>query len=199
MVATLAMGTQFSLAADQAATAVKPAGETAKTADKPGQEKGVVFVETVKTKAKVIAVDAAKRTVTFERDGKTKTVTCGPEVINFDQIKVGDRLTITYAEAMAIYIQKAGAAAGGKEISTVTLAPKGEKPGMFATDTIVLNTKIDAVDAKKGTLTITTADGKTKTLKVDKSIKELKNLKKGDDIVVRFTEALAMVIEAPKK
>ncbi|MFA5180967.1 MAG: hypothetical protein WC405_06570 [Syntrophales bacterium] len=189
MAAMLVVGAQFAFAADKAAK--KPAGEP-----------GAMVVDTVKATAKVTAIDKAKRTVTLEMDGKSKTITCGPEVVNFDQIKVGDLLKVTYVEALAVYIQKAGAPAGGEEVKTVTLAPKGAKPGMLATDTIVLKAKIDAVDAKKGTLTITTPDSKTKTMKVAKNaknVKMLKGLKKGDDIVVRHTEALAVVIEAPKK
>ncbi|MCK9196916.1 MAG: hypothetical protein M0P16_08040 [Syntrophales bacterium] len=186
MAAMLAVGTQFAFAADKAAK--KPAGEP-----------GAMVVDTVKATAKVTAIDAAKRTVTLAMGDKSKTITCGPEVINFDQIKVGDLLKVTFVEAFAVYIQKAGAPAGGEEVKTVTLAPKGAKPGMLVTDTIVLKAKIDAVNAKKGTLTITTAAGETKTMKVAKNVKGLKGLKKGDDIVVRYTEALAVVIEAPKK
>lgn len=185
MAAMLAVGAQFVFAADQ----------TAKKAGEPG----AIMVETVKGVAKVTAIDAAKRTVTFEMSGKSRTIACGPEVRNFDQIVVGDLLKVTFVEAMAVYLQKDGAAAGGDEVSTVTLAPKGAKPGVLVTDTIVLKSRIDAVDAKKCTVTITTPDGKTQTMKVAKTVKGLKNLKKGDDVVVRFTEALAIVIEAPKK
>jgi len=191
MAAILAVGTQFAFAADPAAPAAKPA-------KKQTGEPGAVVVEVVKATAKVTAVDAAKRTVTLEMDGKSKTITCGPEVKNFDQIKVGDQLKVTFVEALAVYLQKAGAPAGGEEVKTVTLAPKGSKPGVLVTDTIVLKAKIDAVDAKKGTVTITTPAGETKTMKVDKKVKGLKALKKGDDIVVRYTEALAIVVEAPK-
>lgn len=200
MAAMLVVGTQFAFAADQTTPAAKPEAGVTKAAKQPAGGPGAIMVETVKATAKVTAIDAAKRMVTLEMDGKSKTITCGPEVKNFDQIKVGDLLKVTFVEALAVYLQKAGAPAGGEEVKTVTLAPKGAKPGMLVTDTIVLKAKIDAVDTKKGTVTITTPDSKTKTMKVAKNnIKVLKDLKKGDDIVVRFTEALAVVVEAPKK
>lgn len=188
LAAMLAAGTQIAGAADQAAPAAKPAGEP-----------GAIVAEAVSATAKVTAIDAAKRTVTLEMDGKTKTITCGPEVRNFPQIKVGDLVKTTFVEALAVYIQKAGAPAGGDELATVTLAPKGAKPGVLVTKSVVLNAKIDAVDAKQGTVTVTGPEGNTKTLKVAKSVKGLKDLKKGDDIVVRYTEALAIVVEASKK
>lgn len=199
MAAMLAVGTQFAYAADPAPAAKPEAGAT-KAAKQPAGGPGAIMVETVKATAKVTAIDAAKRLVTLEMDGKSKTITCGPEVKNFDQIKVGDLLKVTFVEALAVYLQKAGAPAGGEEVKTVTLAPKGAKPGVLVTDTVILKAKIDAVDAKKGAVTITTPEGKTKTMKVAKNnIKVLKGLKKGDDIVVRYTEALAVVVEAPKK
>jgi len=188
--AVLAVGAQSAFASNHAA---------AKTAKKSAGEQGAILVEAVQATAKVTAVDPDTRKVTLEVDGESKTVTCGPEVRNFDQIKVGDRLTITFVESLAVYLEKAGPAAGGEEFSTVTLAPQGAKPGMLVTDTVVLKAKIQAVDAKKGVMTLTTPDGKTKTLKVAKKDTELKALKKGDDIVVRVTEALAIQVEPPKE
>lgn len=192
MAATLAAGTQFVYAADVAAPTAKPTA-------KPAGEPGAIAAEVISATAKVTAIDAAKRTVTLEMDGKSKTITCGPEVRNFAQIKVGDQVKATFVEALAVYIQKAGAPAGGNEVETVTLAPKGAKPGMLVTKSVVLKAKIDAIDAKNRTVTVTGPEGNTKTFKVAKSVKGFKDLQKGDDVVVRFTEALAIVVEAPKK
>jgi hypothetical protein len=192
LAALLAAGTHLACAADQAAPAAKPA-------QKPAGEPGALVVEAVTATAKVTAIDVAKRTVTLEMDGKTKTIACGPEVRNFDQIKVGDQVKMSYVEALALYIQKAGAPAGGDELATVTLAPKGAKPGVLVTKSVLLESKIDAVDVKKHTVTVTTPDGATKTLKVAKTVKGLKDLKKGDDVVVRYTEALGIVVESPRK
>ena len=195
--AILAVATQPAFAADQATPAAKPEAVAKKADKKPAAEKGAIAVETVKATAKVTAIDAAKRLVTLEMDGKSKSITCGPEVKNFDQIKVGDLLKISFVEAMAVYIQKDGAAAGSTDVSTVTLAPKGAKPGMVVTETVTLKAKIEAVDAKKSALTVITPDGKIKTFNVAKHVKDIKGLKKGDDIVIKFFEALAVVIEAP--
>jgi hypothetical protein len=188
MAALLAGGTQLVFAGSQTEPAKKAAGEP-----------GAIMVEAVSLTAQVTAIDAAKRTVTLEMDGKTKTITCGPEVRNFNQIKVGDQVSMTFVESLAVYIQKAGAPAGGAELATVTLAPKGAKPGVMVTKSIVLNAKIDAVNANKRTVTVTAPDGASKTFKVAKTVKGLKSLKKGDDVVVRFTEALAIVVTTPKK
>ncbi len=195
--AILAMATQPVFAGDGPPPAEKTKAAPAKVEKKPAGEPGALAVETIKIKAKVTAVDAAKRLVTLEMDGKSRSIVCGPEVKNFDQIKVGDLLKITFVDALAVFVQKDGGAAGAKDVSTVTLAPKGAKPGVLATDTVTLKAKVEAVDAKKGTLTLIGPDGNKRVIKVAKSVKGLKDLKKGDDIVVKHTEALAVVIEAP--
>lgn len=56
---------------------------------------GGIMVDTYKMNATVTRIDADKRKVTLlTRDGKETTVKCGPEVINFDQIRVGDQLNV---------------------------------------------------------------------------------------------------------
>jgi len=59
-----------------------------------------------------------------------------------------------------------------------------------------LTAKVTAVDPKKGTVTLMGPEGKSKTMKVSKKV-NLKQLKKGDDVTVRYTEALAILVEKP--
>lgn len=195
--AILAMATQPVFAGDSPPPAEKTKAAPAQVEKKPAGEPGAFAVETITIKAKVSAVDAAKRLVTLEMNGKLRSIVCGPEVRNFDQIKVGDLLKITFIDALAVFVQKDGGAAGAKDVSTVTLAPKGAKPGVLATETVTLKAKVEAVNVKKGILTLIGPDGNKKVIKVAKNVKGLKDLKKGDDIVVKHTEALAVVIEAP--
>ncbi len=190
MATILATGIQF-VSGGSEALAAEP---TKKMAEEPS----ALMVETLSMEARVTAIDTEKRAVTLEKDGNTQTIICGPNVINFDQIKVGDLVRTTFVESLAVYIQKAGAAAGGEGIETVFLAPKGAKPGMLVTKTSVLNTKIDAVDLKERTVRITDPDGATRSIKVATTVQNLKELKKGDDVVIRFSEAMAIVVEAPK-
>jgi hypothetical protein len=58
-----------------------------------------VAMQAAQASAKVEAVDKATRAVTpSSPTARTRTITAGPEVRNFDQIKVGDTLTIKYLE-----------------------------------------------------------------------------------------------------
>jgi hypothetical protein len=177
----------FAFGNEQAATAMK----------KQAGEPGAIAVMATTATAAVQAVDAAKRTVTLKMpNGKEKTFKLGKDVRNFDQIKVGDKVRTTYVDEVAVYISKAGTPPGGEEVSNVMLAPKGAKPGVIVADTTQMNAKLTAVDAKKRTVTLMGPEGKTKTLKVPKTV-NMKGVKKGDDVVVRYTEALAILVEKP--
>jgi len=197
--AILALATQPVFAADGSPSTEKPKAAPAKAEKKQASEPGVLVVETIKAKAKVTAVDAVKRLVTLDMGGKSRSIVCGPEVKNFDQIKVGDLLKIAFVDAVAVFVQKDGGTTTAKDVNTVTLAPKGSKPGMLVTDTVTIKAKVEAVDVKNNTLTLLGLDGNKKVIKVSKNVKGLKDLKKGDDIVVKHTEALAVVVETPAK
>jgi hypothetical protein len=188
--AMLAAGTLCVFADDQAAKE--------KSTKKLAGEPGAIEVNAVSATASVSAIDGAKRNVTLDMDGKFKTITCGPEVRNFDQIQLGDKVKTTFVEALAVSIQPAGTPAGS-DVTIVTLAPKGAKPGMFMTKSFFLNGNIDKIDTKKRTVTVTTPDGKTKKMRVANTVTVYNDLKKGDDVDVRFTEAMAIVVETPKR
>jgi hypothetical protein len=83
------------------------AGESAvATRAKPGEKPaGVVGKETT-VNATIAAIDKKAKTATLKgEDGKSVTVTPrNPK--NLDKVKVGDRLVITYTEAVAVKVEK---------------------------------------------------------------------------------------------
>lgn len=71
-----------------------------------GAKPGGVIVSSVQVTAKVTAVDAKKRRVTFALpEGATKQVKVGKQV-NLAAIKVGDNVTVQVSEGLAISVQK---------------------------------------------------------------------------------------------
>ena len=167
---------------------------------KQAAEPGAIAVSVLKASATVEAVDTAKRTVTLKgQAGETKTLKCGPEVRNFDQIKVGDSVNLTFVDEVAAYVRKADAPPVAEEGAMVALAPKGAKPGVMMAETVEVKAKIESVNTKKHTITFLNPDGSKKTVKVGKKAKELKELQKGDDVVLRITQAMLIDVKAPAK
>lgn len=87
--------------------AAPPASETAAVARaKPGEKPaGVAGVETTVV-ATIEAIDKKAKTATLKgENGKSVTVT-PRDPKNLDKVKVGDRIVITYTEAIAISVEK---------------------------------------------------------------------------------------------
>ncbi len=159
---------------------------------------GGVMVNTYKMTANVTAIDAAKRKVTLlTADGKKTTVKCGPDVINFDQINVGDQLKVTVTEELVAYLAESGAPPSDGAATAVALAPKGARPGGVMADTVQITAKVSAIDLKKHKATLRFPDGSTKTVAVRPDV-DLTQRKVGEEVVIRITEMLALSVEKPQ-
>lgn len=173
----------------------KPAATVdAAVATAPG---AAVAGATVKTSATIVSIDAATRGVTLKRqDGKVVSVTLGPEVRNFDQLKVGDRVQAEYVQAVALELKKGGGAtpaiSGGDVLKR---SEAGQKPGGVATRQVAVLADVTAVDAKKKTVTLRGPAGNLVDLVVEDP-EQLKNIKKGDQVQALYSESLAVKVEA---
>lgn len=155
---------------------------------------GAIIVNTMTSTATVTGIDATKRKVTLEmRKGHKTTYKCGPEVVNFDQIQIGDKVKVTYTEAAAVYIGS-GAPPSGAAGAGVALAPVGAKPGGVMVDTVRATAEVVAVDAKKHRVTLKLGDGDTKKVKVGKKV-NLAAVNVGDNVTVVLSEGLAIHVE----
>ena len=188
------------IAATFAATALaqKPeAREGAVIASEPGKASVVSAAE---ISAQVTGIDKATRTVTLKGPkGKVVDIVAGDEVKNFDQIKVGDFVVARYAEALTLELKKVKAGAGDVTVrEEAAKAQPGEKPAVAGARQITAIAKVTAVDPKKSTITLKGPRGKEVTLNV-KNPDQFKVVKKGDQVEVTYTEALALSVEpAPK-
>jgi Cu/Ag efflux protein CusF len=189
-VALVAVATVPSFAQKPEATS----GTVVKTA--PG--KGTV-ANVEKITASVEAIDAASRAVTLKGpDGKVVTITAGPEVKNFAQIKVGDFVVVRFVEALTLELKKGGTALRQRtERETGAAAKPGERPaGVVGKQTTVVADVI-AVDPKKQVVTLRGPE-RTVDLKL-RDPEQFKLVKVGDQVEATFTEAAAISVEpAPK-
>ncbi|MGZ8273112.1 MAG: hypothetical protein ACXWUM_04295 [Burkholderiaceae bacterium] len=187
-----------------AVLAQAPSGAAAVKASEPGK---VTLAEAVQVAATVQAIDKAKRLVTLKGpEGNTFTVQAGPEVRNFDQIKVGDQVLARYVEALTLELKKGtGGIRERVERENTVAAKPGERPGIAAGRQITAIADVVAVDAAKQTVRLRGVE-RTIDLKV-RDPKQLALVKVGDQVEATFTEAVALSVEpmavapkaAPKK
>ena len=158
---------------------------------------GTTVVETFKATATVTSIDSADRELVLTlSNGKRKTVKCGPEVVNFHSIHVHDRVNVTVAEEIAVYLDKGKPMAGASGSTTVALAPLGAKPGAVMADTVQATVTISAIDTAARKVTFRNKDGNSETIKVGDHI-DLTKVKVGDSVTIRKTEAMAILVETP--
>ena len=115
----------------------------------------------------------------------------GPEAINFDQIHVGDRLKLTVAESLVVYVAGEGETPSDSAAQLVALAPKGAKPGGIMAATTKVTARITAIDAEHHKATLQFEDGTTRTVAVRPDV-DLAKRKVGETVVIRATEELAI-------
>lgn len=192
------------LAALLATAGITAQAQTAAPAAKQASAQPVpVAAEVVVLTATVDSVDAKTRTVTLKNDqGQLAPMKVGKGVTNFNNIKKGDIFVVEYAQAVAVGL---------------VAAPKGTQPGVSATrgvkvqdaankkpfaeetDTIFATAKIQSIDAKARTAVLTTPDGKTLKVKVDKAVMGLENFKAGDEVLVEYVQDIAIGFVKPAK
>jgi hypothetical protein len=175
--------------------------EEADNAAAPGEQaapmEGLIVTDTMTATATVQAVDPAHRTITLRSpDGTVNTYKLSKNVINFDQIKVGDQVKATLVDSLAVVIRKADEPPSIGEDEAVALAPRGVKPGVVVANTTELTATIKAIDRVKRTVTLAGPAGGTRILKVGPDV-DLTTVQPGDNVVVRYTQALALRVEPP--
>lgn len=159
----------------------------------PGGE----VVQTSRIDATVTAIDTARRRVTLVTpDSGNLTVTAGPDVVNFDQIRVGDQLKITLTEETIVRMAKPGEKTEDLAEYSVTAARKGAKPGVTSSETLQVIATVKAIDLKKHKATLLLSNGSTKTIAVRPDV-DLTKRRIGEKVVIRITEVFAIRIEKP--
>lgn len=157
-----------------------------------------VITELATITATVEDVNKGKRTVTLKsEDGRSDTVVVGKDVKNFDQIKKGDTVKATYYMSAAIEVRKPSEQATRRETQALIGREKGEKPGGLAVESTEVTALVEDIDYEKRTVTLKGPGGRTKTITVGPEVKRLNEVKKGDEIAVRYTEALAIDVSKP--
>jgi hypothetical protein len=172
------------------------AGGPSPTAEKELVRPGVVVAEVLEVKATIEAIDYKKALFTLRGiQGGTITLKADRAVKNFDQLKKGDGVLADFVESIAIFIRPASTPQNAAEARLVSVAPKGAKLGVLLAETYPLRAAVEFVDYKARQVTLKEPNGSSRIVPVDKSFKHLEGIKRGDDVVARITEAIAVKVE----
>lgn len=152
----------------------------------------------VSATATIQAIDSTARTITLrDEKGQEDTYSVGPDVTRFDELKVGDVVKMTYYESMVFQIRKPGDKPGAATFDAAVNRSKGALPGGSASVQEKMTVTVKAIDPAVPSVTVTTADGRTVTRKVENK-KNIEGLKVGDQIDITYTRALLTGVQRAK-
>ncbi len=164
----------------------------------PGQAEAqaVKLAAAIVAKVEVVGIDKADRKITLLGPrGNVVEIEVGEQAHNFDQIKVGDILKVTYHEAVVLYIGTPGSQPQTDAAIVIARAPKGDTPGAAVAGAIDVAASVKGIDRKAREVTLQLPNGNVATHKVDPSVKAFDTLKVGDVIHARVTRSFAIAME----
>ena len=153
--------------------------------------------DSVSATATIQAIDKANRLVTLrDEKGHEDTMQVGPAMKRFDELKVGDKVKVTYYESLVLQVRKPGDAAKAGADAKMTRST-GAAPGATLSVQQTTTVEVLAIDQKLPSITVKTADGRTVTRKVEER-KNLEGVKVGDKIDITYTQAAIVSVEPVK-
>jgi hypothetical protein len=152
---------------------------------------------TLRMTATVLSIDMGSRDVLLmDAQGKLLTVNVSDQARNLDQVRVGDKIAAEYTEAISLQLKKRGSAGGPPAIKEEAMvrSPKGAKPAGAVGRRVTAIATVMALDTEKQSITLRGPQGNEYDLQVLDPA-QFTAVKKGDEVEVVYTEALAIAVE----
>jgi Cu/Ag efflux protein CusF len=150
--------------------------------------------QTITLSGTVETIDHDKRMVNIKTpDGKFQTVDVPPSAKRFDELKVGDKVSITFNNTVSARLKPPGEAPVNTATGTST-AGQGERPGGTASEERTMTATISAIDKNAQSITFTGPNGWKYSRRVaDPAV--LEKLKVGDQVDITWDTNVTVAVE----
>ena len=150
--------------------------------------------QTVTLSGTVATIDHNKRIVNIRKaDGSFEAVDVPAGAQRFDELKVGDKVSITYNNNVSARLKPPGEAPVDTQTGATT-AGQGERPGGTASMQRTMTATVDAIDKNASSITFTGPNGwKYSRHIVDPSV--LDNLKVGDKVDITWNTDVTVAVQ----
>ena len=162
----------------------------------PGQAK---VAEAIQLQGKIKSIDKKSRTVIIVgAQGNEISMTLGEEARNFNQLRVGDLVTLTYVQALALELRKVENKVKSERVESeeAVRSKLGDKPAGAIKRSIRVIADVVAVNPKAKTVTLR-GPKQTVELAIEDPA-QFKEIKVGDQVEALYTEAVALEVTAGK-
>jgi len=155
-------------------------------------------VATTKGSGTIKAIDANTRTVTILGDGGTElSFVAGPDVKNFAQLAVGQRVNAEYVQALTLELKPGSTEPVSRTIEGDTgAAAEGKLPAGMIRQRIRIVAEVTAVNQETKTVTLKGPE-RTVDLKLDDP-EQVARVKVGDRVEAVYVEATAIAVSQAK-
>src|SRR5262249_31570843 len=159
--------------------------------------KPVTRSKSVTIQSTITEIDKTHRIVTLKGPkGNLVDVYTPEKVKRFNDLKVGDVVTVTYTESLAFKVRKPGEAAPPKQMSGVNL--REGKPGATSTQQRTVSVSVEAVDKSVPSITVKDSEGHVTSFLV-RDAKNLEGVNVGDKIDITYTLGVLIKADTPTK
>lgn len=162
----------------------------------PGQ---AAAAEGIQLQGKIKSIDKKNRTVVIVgAQGNEISMTLGEEARNFNQLHVGDLVTLTYVQALALELRKVENKVKSERVESeeAVRSKLGDKPAGAIKRSIRVIADVVAVNPKAKTVTLR-GPKQTVELAIEDPA-QFKEIKVGDQVEALYTEAVALEVTAGK-
>ena len=154
--------------------------------------------QTVKATATIVAIDSTSRTVVLRTaNGEEDSFSLGPDVKRFNELKVGDKINVSFVESLVVMVQRPGTSAKPSTAAAAVTPGSGKTPSATISGQLTTTVTVKAIDPAVPSVTVTTADGRTVTRKIENK-KNLEGIKVGDKLDLTYTQSVLMSAEHSK-
>jgi undecaprenyl pyrophosphate phosphatase UppP len=158
----------------------------------------VAAATVISTQATIVRVNQKTREVTLEVPNKPGDnfvdVRVSDDVKNLSQMRTGDRVTVSYIEAVVVDLFQPGEVEPGIRAATVTgTAKPGQRPAGVAAEKLSVVAVIEAINTREELVTLRGPEGMVKTVKVNNPA-ILDRLKVGDKVKTTLVRGLAITV-----
>ena len=154
----------------------------------------------VERRAVVTGVDQQQRLLAIEGDEGDKAVLAIPgEFRDFERLRVGDPVVVSYTEAIAWQVKPAGKAASGVSVREALTNPMpGDEPGGAIQRDVTVTATITGIDRANATATLAGPQGNLQTVKVQNPA-DLERVAVGDLVEITYSEVRALSVRRVDK
>jgi ribosomal protein S17 len=159
-----------------------------------------VVVNSSTAKATVVAINSLDYEIVLRRsDGRTVKCKARGGIKDFRNLKVGDEVTIAIGEERALALGKTALPDSSPNSDRLNVRLPQDTVALADTvETVTFTAKILAIDQWNRIVTLQMADGSRKSVQTTPAV-NLADFSRGDEVSVRITEVIVLVVEAAKQ